>query len=152
AVGLGAGAVWLWQRAEGARETAVTAQSEAETARDAEQAARATADKARGEADRARDAEMIAHKQVEREREKLEVFEYGWVMHVAHQEWRDGNITGVRVILNRTKPELRGWEWHHVHRLCNGSLLTLRHTRGVPTSGSFSPDGSRIVTGSEDRT
>ena len=89
---------------------------------------------------------------VEREREKLEVVEYGRTMEVAHQEWRDNNVAGALALLHSTKPHLRGWEWYYVHRLCNSSLLTLKgHTLGV-SSASFSADGARIVTASGDNT
>jgi eukaryotic-like serine/threonine-protein kinase len=43
-------------------------------------------------------------------------------------------------------------EWRYVHRLCHSDLLTLKgHTGGV-RSASFSPDGSRVMTGSFDQT
>src|SRR5262249_9776048 len=55
-------------------------------------------------------------------------------------------------LLENTRPDLRGWEWRYVHRLCHADLLTLKgHTERV-SSASFSADGSRIVTGSLDQT
>ncbi len=88
----------------------------------------------------------------ERLREKLAVVEYGRTMQVAHQEWRDNNVAATLTLLQSTRPNLRGWEWHYVYRLCHSELLTLKgHTGGVH-SASFSADGLRVVTGSEDRT
>jgi WD40 repeat protein len=54
--------------------------------------------------------------------------------------------------LNNVPPDQRGWEWRYLKQQIRGGLFTLYgHTGGV-TSVSFSPDGTRIVTGSEDRT
>jgi hypothetical protein len=60
-------------------------------------------------------------------------------------------VPATQAFLESTRADLRGWEWRYVHRLCHSNLLTLKHTSPV-TSASFSPDGSRIVTGSEDGT
>ena len=112
---------------------------------------------------------------------------------VAHQEWRENNVAATLALLDSTRPDLRGWEWRYVHRLCHSDLLTLKgHTgpvirrrsartgrgssprvrtrrrrsgtptgaevltlkghTGCVTSASFSPDGSRVVTASDDKT
>ena len=84
--------------------------------------------------------------------EKLERFEYGRTMQVAHQEWRENNVAATLALLDSTRADLRGWEWRYVHRLCHSDLLTLKGHTGAVTSASFSPDGSRIVTASVDRT
>src|SRR5262249_44556871 len=134
----GAGVAALWRSAERARADADCARGDAETARDAEKVARGTAETAR-------DAERQL-------REGLERYEYGLRMQVAHQAWRDNNLVVARAWLDSTKPELRGWEWGYVHRLCHAELLTLSgHTLAV-RSASFSSDGTQIVTGSEDAT
>ena len=116
------------------------------------EAARDEALRLKGIAETAQASEAQARKAVERERKKLEVFEYGRTMQVALQEWRDNNVAAAVALLEGTNPELRGWEWHYVHRLCHGALLTLKgHTSSV-SSASFSADGTRIVTGSYDHT
>ena len=95
----------------------------------------------------ARDA-SDAQAEAERQREKFERFDYGRTIQVAHQEWRENNVPATLALLESTRADLRGWEWRYVHRLCHSDLLTLKgHTGGVD-SASFSPDGSRIVTGS----
>ena len=71
---------------------------------------------------------------------------------MAHQEWRDNNVAATLALLEGTRPDLRGWEWHYVHRLCHSELLTLKGHTDIVYSASFSPDGSRIVTGSWDKT
>jgi len=86
------------------------------------------------------------------ERGKLAVFEYGRTIQVAHQEWRDNNLAGARALLASTRLDFRGWEWRYVHRLCNSSLLTFKGHVDTVEHASFSADGSRIVTGSRDKT
>ena len=71
---------------------------------------------------------------------------------MAHQEWRENNVAATLALLDSTRADLRGWEWRYVHRLCHSDLLTLKGHTGTVTSASFSPDGSRIVTGSRDET
>ncbi|MGP0063316.1 MAG: hypothetical protein ACLQGP_06895 [Isosphaeraceae bacterium] len=54
--------------------------------------------------------------------------------------------------LGNVPPDQRGWEWRYLKRLTGGALFTLYgHTESVK-SASFSPDGTRIVTGSLDNT
>ena len=73
-------------------------------------------------------------------------------MQVAHQEWRENNVAATLALLDSTRADLRGWEWRYVHRLCHSDLLTLKGHTDAVWSASFSPDGSRIVTGSDDKT
>ena len=54
--------------------------------------------------------------------------------------------------LDNVPPEQRGWEWRYLKRQTRGGLFTLYGHTGAVTSVAFSPDGTRIVTGSEDRT
>jgi WD40 repeat protein/tRNA A-37 threonylcarbamoyl transferase component Bud32 len=129
--GLGGGAVWQWRAAERGRKSAELARGQADTARFAEKAAR-------GEA--------------ESQRAKFERFDYGRTIQVAHQEWREANVAAALALLDSTRADLRGWEWRYVDRLCHSELLTLRGHAGAISSASFSPDGSRIVTGSMDKT
>jgi tRNA A-37 threonylcarbamoyl transferase component Bud32 len=129
--GLGGAAVWQWRAAERAR-------AEAERERD-------RTNTARNEAVMARDGEKKA-------REQLAAVEYGRTMQVAHQEWRENNVSATVALLDRTRADLRGWEWRYVHRLCHSDLLTLKGHTGTIFSASFSPDGSRVVTGSDDNT
>ena len=88
----------------------------------------------------------------DREREKFERFEYGRTMQVAHDHWRDNNVAAALALLESTRPDLRGWEWHYLHRLCHSELLTLQGHADMVTSAAFNADGTRIVTGSHDRT
>jgi hypothetical protein len=101
---------------------------------------------------KARIAEATAWAEAERQREKLERFDYGRTIQAAHQEWRDNNVPATLDLLENTRADLRGWEWRYVHRLCHSNLLTLKGHTSLVASASFSPDGSRIVTGSFDNT
>ena len=85
--------------------------------------------RARARPRRARDGEAKAKREAEDAREKLAAVEYGRTMQVAHQEWRDNNVPATLALLDSTRPDLRGWEWRYVHRLCHSDLLTLKgHT------------------------
>jgi predicted NACHT family NTPase len=122
--GLGGVAVWQWRAAEWARAAAEFARGEAETARNEEKKAR----------------------------EQLALIEYGRTMQMAHQEWREDNVPATLALLDNTRADFRGWEWRYLHRLCHSDLLTLKGHTGPVSSASFSPDGSRVVTGSADAT
>jgi flagellar biosynthesis GTPase FlhF len=170
---VGAGFASLWRTSESNREEAVTlrdaadiAKNEAITEKGKAELAKAEAEKQRamaekaekeaieqkGIAEKAKTNEEIARKQVELEKEKLAVFEYGRTMQVAHQEWRDGNLVAMRALLDGTDPKLRGWEWRYLNWLHQPVLLTLKGHKGSVRAASFSVDGTLIVTGSSDDT
>jgi eukaryotic-like serine/threonine-protein kinase len=46
----------------------------------------------------------------------------------------------------------RGFEWYYWDRLCHSDLLTLKGHTGPVTSVSFSPDGQRLASASDDKT
>ncbi len=54
--------------------------------------------------------------------------------------------------LDNVPPDQRGWEWRYLKQQTRGGLFTLYGHTGSVNSVSFSPDGTRIVTGSDDRT
>ena len=64
----------------------------------------------------------------------------------------DRNVALVRSELLATPTSLRNWEWGYLYKNFDQSLLTLTgHTNAV-SSASFSADGKRIVTASQDFT
>jgi len=71
---------------------------------------------------------------------------------LAHREYHANNVGRAVALLDSCPPERRGWEWHHVHRLCNGHLLTLAGHTGRVTAARYSPDGARVLTASTDGT
>src|SRR5262249_7354351 len=44
-------------------------------------------------------------------------------------------------------PELRGWSWRYLKRLCHAELLTLRGHDESVAHVAYSPDGTRIASG-----
>ena len=90
--------------------------------------------------------------EVEIAREKLARVEYGRTIQVAHQEWRDNKIVASLALLGGTRPDLRGWEWRYVERICHGELLELSAQAGTVGSVAWSPDGSRLATADKDGT
>jgi WD40 repeat protein/serine/threonine protein kinase len=85
---------------------------------------------------------LAAQEETEAARERLARVEYGRTMQVAYQEYRENNVGAARKLLESTRPDLRGWEYHHVHRLCSYDLFTLKGLISRPES---SMDGKRIL-------
>jgi WD40 repeat protein/tRNA A-37 threonylcarbamoyl transferase component Bud32 len=55
-------------------------------------------------------------------------------------------------ILDQCEPDLRGWEWFYLKRLCQGEIVAVgQHTAPV-NSVAFSADGEVLASGSEDGT
>jgi len=122
------------------------------------QAVRATrAEQTTGEErDRARKAEQLAKDQrqlAETARGQAEHNFYTASMNLAQGAWEAANISRLRGLLEetRTYPN-RGFEWYYWQRQTHLELRTLRGHEDMVTSGAFSPDGRRIVTGSGDKT
>jgi eukaryotic-like serine/threonine-protein kinase len=65
-------------------------------------------------------------------------------------ENRDPGLARVR--LDQVPPAQRRWEWHYLNRQIEGGLFTLYGHLSPVFSVAVSPDGSRIVTGSQDGT
>ena len=74
-------------------------------------------------------------------------------MNLAQQAWEQNNGTRLRQLLEETKESPnRNFEWYYWQRQAHLELKTLRGHLGPVHSAAFSPDGQRIVTGSEDQT
>jgi WD40 repeat protein len=128
----------LWQKAEREKGVAETLKGVAEEAREIAEGAKSVAEKAKS-------AEEVARKNVELEREKLAVYEYGRTMRLAHQEWRNGNMSSMRGLLDNADPNLRGWEWNYLNRLYDPTLKTVKIQASSYTNASFHLIGSRVV-------
>ena len=77
---------------------------------------------------------------------------YSASIHAAGAAVGSGNTTEARRRLNDCPEELRDWEWGHLDLARDQSLKTLEgHERWV-WSVAWNPAGTRIVSGSEDKT
>jgi hypothetical protein len=74
-------------------------------------------------------------------------------MNLGQQAWEQNNVLSLRQLLDETKESpYRGFEWYYWQRQLHLELRTLRGHFGSVNSVAFSPDGQRIVTGSDDHT
>ena len=122
----------------------------------AERAARDNAAMAATERHQAVEARSAAERErerAERHRANAERNLYVANMCLAREAWEQNNVVRVRELLEETAtyPE-RGFEWHYWQRQTHLDLKTLRGHSDHIHSAAFSPDGQRIVTGSEDNT
>jgi WD40 repeat protein len=76
--------------------------------------------------------------------------DYARAIALAYAEWLAGNADPDR-LLSECDPESRGWEWHYLRRLFQvRQLATLSGHADSVLTVAFSPDGSRIASGSDD--
>jgi WD40 repeat protein len=87
----------------------------------------------------------------EREREALYRLATSNVL-LAEAAWDGNNAAVARERLLAVPPELRRWEWHYLDRQYQGGIFALSGHAGWVTSVAFSPDGTRLATGSYDST
>src|SRR5262249_26022113 len=81
-----------------------------------------------------------------------------YVAHInlAQAHWENANVGRVEELLDlyrRVEPDeedLRGWEWYYQDYLCHAYLRTLRGHESSVLGVAFSPDGTRLATGSRD--
>jgi WD40 repeat protein len=115
--GLGGGAVWLWQRAEEARHQEAVAKQQAEDALREKAAAQETLD------------QVLYLRNVD----------------LAYREWQEGGVTLAEQLLQKCPPGRRHWEWHYLHRLGRGEILTVPATPKGAWGLAFSPDGMLLA-------
>jgi len=74
-------------------------------------------------------------------------------MAAAHADWDNANITHLRELLNETSSYSdKGFEWYYWQRMLRSELFSIRDHDAAVTVVCFSPDGSRVASGSMDRT
>jgi WD40 repeat protein/tRNA A-37 threonylcarbamoyl transferase component Bud32 len=102
------------------------------------------------EANHARSAEKAQRLRADSEKADARRLLYNANMSLAQQAWEQNNIGRVQQLLKATErwPD-RGFEWYYWQRQLHLPLKTLVHSRAV-TAAAFSPDGSRMVTTSDD--
>jgi WD40 repeat protein len=93
--------------------------------------------------ERAEQAELLARR-----------YQYAADMKLAHRLWKEENIPGMAVLLERYQPskddkeDLRGLEWHYLWRLRHAPVVTINGPKAL-TGAVFSPDGKLLASGSE---
>ena len=106
------------------------------------------ANQARIEAEQNRD-------QVRQANEALRRHAYLLNLNLAQREWEDGSIARVMELLEEERPkklgdpDLRGFEWYFVDRLCHSEQMTLNGGNRFAWSVSFSHDGKRLAATTE---
>jgi WD40 repeat protein/tRNA A-37 threonylcarbamoyl transferase component Bud32 len=116
----------------------------AEQARQQEASARAQVEQALA---RAEEAEQAAREKSEELRRTL----YVNSIQLADARYGEANMRRVHELLESCPDDLRGWEWHRLNHIMDQSLMTFRgHSDGV-LAMAISPDGKRVVSGSDDK-
>ncbi|GMU84627.1 MAG: hypothetical protein AMXMBFR47_44960 [Planctomycetota bacterium] len=87
----------------------------------------------------------------ERQLTRAEWLVYSGKLMLAQTDFEAGNGGLALHYLGECQPERRGWEWRYLSTRISPGLTLIGHGRDV-SSAAFSPDGRRIVTGSEDGT
>jgi hypothetical protein len=104
----------------------------------------------RDEVQRQRDEVKALNEKLRETQEQLRCALYEADTNRAQHAWDAGGAERVRELLERHRPkmgetDLRGFEWHYLHRLSHSELLTLKHA-GIVSSVAYSPDGKRLAT------
>src|SRR4030095_6598882 len=78
-------------------------------------------------------------------------------MNLAREAAEHDNLGRTMELLDEVRPrpgepDMRGWEWRYLWRLCHLDLQTLRGHTGRVSSVAFTPDGQTVATGSWDKT
>ena len=78
---------------------------------------------------------------------------YAASINLMQPAWDTGQVGRLRALLAETEayPD-RGFEWYYWQRLCHLEQHTFIGHRSQVLSVSWSPDGTRLATGSEDGT
>jgi WD40 repeat protein/tRNA A-37 threonylcarbamoyl transferase component Bud32 len=144
-VGAMVAAVWFRRAAEDAED----ARRKAVQSHDAEAGARRAADRsARYEQAERRRAEALA------ENNRLHL--YAARIHLAHQAWQRGDAGRVQELLDSLwpkakQPDLRGFEWYYLWRLCHTERVRLTGHVGPVRAVAFAPDGKTVATAGDDK-
>jgi WD40 repeat protein len=82
---------------------------------------------------------------------------YAAHINLAQQAWNTGSTERVLQLLNEHRPksgtpDLRGFEWHYLNRLCRGNELELQGQSRAYRAVSFSPKHDLLATVWTDRT
>ncbi|MHC4426413.1 MAG: protein kinase domain-containing protein [Planctomycetota bacterium] len=124
----------------------------AERARQQEALAREKEAAARKQVEQALVRAENAEKAAEEKSEELRRTLYVNSIQLADAKYREANIRRVRELLDACPEDLRGWEWYRLRHISDLSRMTLRGHKEHVNSVALSPDGKRIISGSNDKT
>jgi hypothetical protein len=125
---------------------------EAVAARGAAEEERGKAEEARRLAETQKERAEAAEKEARQQHDRAEGLVYAGQLALAQGEWEANNAAGAWQHLNATRRDFRGWEYWHLHTLCNSNQTTFRAHTGPVFSVCFSPDGTRLASASQDQT
>jgi WD40 repeat protein len=79
---------------------------------------------------------------------------YNARISLASLAWEASNTGRVLDLLQQAqptpgRPDLRGWEWNYLHRLCHDDLRTFRGHQAAVSFATFSPDGRLVASGDD---
>jgi WD40 repeat protein/Tfp pilus assembly protein PilF len=119
-----------------------------------ERKARKEADDARQQSDQARSREEIARRRATRLADENWQQVYAARINLVQQYYEQGDVANAIALLESLRPEgdrpdLRGFEWYYLWRLCHGEHLTFRADDGPVLSVAYSPDSRYLATGTQ---
>jgi WD40 repeat protein len=104
------------------------------------------------EVTRARADEAAANRLVAQSLRKEQTLNYFNHALLAAREIENNNIGRALAHLEQCPVSYRGWEWHYLERQCHPERLSIRAHQSFINRLAYSPDGSRLVSASEDGT
>jgi WD40 repeat protein len=146
-----------WALAEEGRAKQAAEEKGRETIR-AEAKAKEAADNATIAGERERDAfdqkkqAEARQKEADEQRSQAELLVYASKLAQAQLMWKDDKPVEALGLLEECQWNLRDWEHRHLWTLYNSNQATLQGHKGSVLSVAYSPDGKRIVSGSQDNT
>jgi hypothetical protein len=106
----------------------------------------------RSVAETAHEAETRARQNVQAALEREARLHYFNRFVLAEREWAPNNVQRAEALLEECPPDLRGWEWRYLKRLCHAELMTLPGHTDRAWSIAFSPEGRMLASGGMDGT
>jgi len=135
-----------------AREMAQQNEKEAQEQRGLAEANLVEAQSQKGLADAARIKAEREKQRAEEQRERAEQLVYCGNIALAQRLWQENDAGQARSLLEACRTDLRGWEHGYLSCFFESNQKTLIGHSASVHSVAFSPDGTRIVSGSWDTT